>query len=250
MRFSTGAVRDYASNGCSGSDLPLTIPEAQAFAAWYLSAGHTAVTRWDNGNVWGADFRDDGGDIDPSGGSELPNVYFYTGHGSCQAHPLAPLPDFIIVCSNFGKPNNVNIRIRSGWGNAPGGLDFLFLDASCPMDLVSIMHNWFPPLKGLHMATGHSGTVFADTLDSAVRGSQFAVRTVGSLFSWLIPQQSVGDAWMDTGTIDIPPGCSAVAVAAGATGAEAVDRRENERVTDGRPDPTVTQWIAWKWRSG
>ena len=54
------------------------------------------------------------------------------------------------------------------------------------------------------MAVGHSGTSSADTLDSSDRGSQFAARTAGlpGLLSWLFPQESVGDAWMDTGTID------------------------------------------------
>jgi Family of unknown function (DUF6345) len=141
-------------------------------------------------------------------------------------------------------------RTQSGWGNAPGRLDFLFLDASCPMDLVSLANNWFPVFRGLHMAVGHSGTVTADTLDSSDRGSQFAARTAGlpDPLRWLFPQQSVGDAWMDTGTIDIETGCSAVALAVGADRDDAIDRRENERVTDGRADP-VANWAAWKWRT-
>jgi hypothetical protein len=249
MRFSTGAVRDYIPNGCGGPDLPLTIPEGRAFATWYLFAGHTIVTRWENGDVWGSDFRD-GGDLDASGGSELPDIYFYTGHGSCQNPPGATSPDFIAVCGNFGAPNSVNIGTQSRWGNAPGNLQFLFLDASCPMDLVSLANNWFPVFQGLHMATGHSGTSSADTLDSSDRGSQFAARTAGipGIWGWLFPQQSVGDAWMDTGTIDIQTGCSSVAIAAGVDRNDAIDRRERERVTDNRPDP-VPNWFAWKWRT-
>lgn len=249
MKFSTGAVRDYIPNGCGGPDLPLTIPEARAFAAWYFIAGHTAVTRWENGDVWGSDFRD-GGDNDPSGGSELPDIYFYTGHGSCQNPPAATSPDFIVVCGNFGTPNSVNIGSQSRWGNAPGNLQFLFLDASCPMDLVSLANNWFPVFQGLHVAVGHSGTTNADTLDSSDRGSQFAARTAGlpGVLGWLFPQQSVGDAWMDAGTVDIQSGCSAVALAVGATEKEAIDRRENERITDRRADPAVN-WAAWKWRT-
>ena len=50
---------------------------------------------------------------------------------------------------------------------------------------------------------------------------------------------------MDAGTIDIQSGCSAVALAVGATEAEAIDRRENERITDNRSDPAVN-WAAWK----
>ncbi len=144
----------------------------------------------------------------------------------------------------------MNIGTQSGWGNAPGALQFLFVDASCPMDLVSLAANWFPVFDGLHVATGHSGTSNADALDSSDRGSQFAARTAGlpGFLSWLFPHQSVGDAWMDAGTIDIQSGCSAVALAVGATEADAIDRRENERIDDNRPDP-VANWAAWKWRT-
>ena len=51
---------------------------------------------------------------------------------------------------------------------------------------------------------------------------------------------------MDTGTIDIQSGCSAIALAAGNDRNDAIDRRENERITDGRPKPSPN-WFAWKW---
>lgn len=249
MRFSTGGVATYVPK-CGGPDLPFCITSTRGFAAFYFLAGHSAVTRWENGDVWGADFRDDGGDIDPSGGSDLPDVYFYNGHGICQNPPSASDPDFITVCGNFGTPNTVNIGNKSRWGNSPGKLKFLFVDASCPMDLVSLANNWFPVFSGLHMAVGHSGTASADTLNSPDRGPQFGARTAGlpGILSWLFPQESVGDAWMDTGTIDIQSGCSAVALAAGRNRDDAIDRRENERITDGRSNP-VPNWFAWKWRT-
>jgi len=250
MRYSTGGVRDYIPNGCSGPDLPATITEVRAFQSFYGLAGHTPVSTWENGDVWGSDFRDDGGDLDASGGSDLPEIYLFAGHGSCQNPPTSATPDFLIVCGNFGTPNTVNVGTSSRWGNSTGRLQFIFVDASCPMDLVSLANNWFPVFRGLHMATGHSGTSNADALDSDARGSQLAARTAGLPFpfSWLFPQQSVGDAWMDAGTIDIQSGCSAVALAVGATEAEAIDRRENERITDNRSDPAVN-WAAWKWRT-
>jgi len=251
MRYSTGGVRDYIPNGCGGPDLPQTIPEVRAFQAWYGFGGHVAVSTWENGNVWGSDFRDDGGDIDPSGGSDLPDIYLFAGHGSCESSPGAATdPDFIITCGNFGTPNVVNIGTSSRWGNGSGDLRFMFVDASCPMDLVSLANDWFPVFQGLHMATGHSGNSGADALDSPSRGSQLGARTTGLPFplSWLYPQQSVGDAWMDAGTIDIQSGCSAVALAVGATEQDAVDRRENERVTDNRAKPAAN-WAAWKWRT-
>jgi hypothetical protein len=88
---------------------------------------------------------------------------------------------------------------------------------------------------------GHSGTSTADTLDSVSRGSQFAARTAGLGFPWNIffPQQSVGDAWMSVGTVDIQTGCCAVATAAGVTAADAVNRVLSEGVKSGFGNPTA-----------
>lgn len=242
-RYSTGAVDKYTSSGCPGSDLQFNKPQADNFAAWYNLGGFSAFSRWADGDVWGSDFRDGAGnDLEPNGGSDIPQVYFYSGHGTCQNPPGATDPDFISVCGNFGTPNRTDIGASSRWGNQ--NLKFMFVDASCPMDLASLTNNWFPPFVGLHMAIGHSGTSTQDTLDSATRGAQFAAYTAG--IGGLIPELSVGDAWMLTGTIDIQDGCCAVATAAGETEADAVNRRHNEKVKSGFSDPTAN-WLAWMW---
>lgn len=243
LRYSTGCVSSYMANCGVGPDLPLTIPEGANFRFWYSLAGFQLFTRWENGDVWGSDFRD-GTDLAADGGSDVPEIYFYSGHGSCENPPTATSQDFIIVCGNFGKPNTTSIGPSSRWGNNGGNLQFMFIDASCPMDLVELAHTWFPAFDGLHMATGHSGDVNHDTLDSSDRGGQFAALTVG--WSIFLPQLSVGDAWMAAGLIDVQNQVSAVAIAAGHDRNEAIDRRENERVTDNRPKP-IPNWFAWKW---
>jgi hypothetical protein len=250
MIYSTGCVSIYVANGCAGPDLPLSVPEGAAFRDWYNLGGHQVSSSWDNGNVWGSDFRDGpNNDLTPNGGSDIPDIYYYSGHGDCQNPPAATSPDFIIVCGDFGDPDSTTIGTQCRWGSLGGGnLKFLFLDASCPMDLVSIQNSWFPVFRGLHMAVGHSGTSTSDTLDSVTRGSQFAAYTAGlpPPFNLFFPQLSVGDAWMITGVIDIQSGCCAVALAAGNNQNDAIDRRENERVTDNRGDPSPN-WFAWKW---
>ena len=72
--YSTGCVRDYVPNGCLGPDLPATIPEGANFRFWYdFAGGFQLVSRWENGDVWGSDFRDaQGGDLSSSGGSDIP----------------------------------------------------------------------------------------------------------------------------------------------------------------------------------
>jgi hypothetical protein len=245
VTFSTGAVRDYIPNGCGGPDLPLTIPEANQFRGWFLIGGNTNISRWENTDVWGSDFRDGAGaDLEPGGGSGLPAVYFFSGHGTCQNPPVATSADFINVCSPNGQPNSTNIGVSTRWGN--DNLRFALIDASCPMDLVSLTGIYFNVFQGLHVATGHSGTTTQDTLDSVTRGDQFAARLVENPINFWFPTQSVGSAWMNTGTIDIQSGCCAVVVAAGESEADAVNRRENERIDSGWPNPTAN-WLAWRW---
>jgi hypothetical protein len=247
MTYSTGAVASYVAGGCGGPDLPATIPEASAFRAWYDLAGYNNFSRWNDKDVWGSDFRDGAGnDLEPQGGSGIPNIYYFTGHGSCQNPPTASTPDFILTCSANDGSNTTNIGQSTRWGN--DNLRFAFLDASCPMDLVSLPNQWFPAFQGLHVATGHSGTSSSDTLDSINRGAMFASLSAGPPLplGWLIPAPSIGDAWMASGIIEVQSGCCAVATAAGATEGDAVNRRENERLESGWSNPPAN-WLAWKW---
>jgi hypothetical protein len=95
------------------------------------------------------------------------------------------------------------------------------------------------------MITGNSGDVNHDTLDSENRGNMFGIETAGTPF-WFFPQLPVGDAWMNTGLIDVQSQVCAVAAAAGDTRDDAINRRENERVTSGWSNPS-NNWMAWKW---
>lgn len=97
LRYSTGAVSDYSR--CGAVDLAFTIPECYNFRLWYDFGKFQLFSRWEDGDVWGSDFRDaSNGDLEPSGGSDIPEVYFFAGHGSCQDSPNATSPDFISVC--------------------------------------------------------------------------------------------------------------------------------------------------------
>jgi Family of unknown function (DUF6345) len=243
LRYSTGCVGSYMAKCGVGPDLPYSTTSGRNFRFWYTLAGFELFTAWNDGDVWGSDFRD-GTDLAGDGGSDVPDVYFYNGHGACESPPSATTQDFIIVCGNYGKPDVVTIGSSCRWGNGRGNLQFAFIDASCPMDLVELSTSWFPCFQGLHMAVGHSGDVNHDTLNSTQRGGQFAALTVG--WSWLLPQLSVGDAWMQAGLTDVQSGVCAVALAAGADRDEAINRREHEKVTDNRPAP-APNWFAWKW---
>lgn len=248
IRYSTGAVGVYVAGGCGGPDLPFSVGVAGLFRLWYnLAGGFTIFSQWNNGDVWGSDFRD-GTDMDAGGGSDQPAVYFYNGHGICPGTPNNTTPDHIFVCGNFGKPNDTVVGTSSRWGNNGGSLKFAFIDASCPMELSSLSNQWFPAFQGLHVAIGHSGDSGHDTLNSQTRGGDLAARTAGlpGILSWLFPDLSVGDAWMTVGLTDVQPGVCAVAIAAGNDRNDAINRRENEHVKSNWSNPTPN-WFAWKW---
>src|SRR5713101_4375959 len=182
--YSTGAVNTYNTCGLS-PDLSYRIEAAKRFRDWYDEAGFHNITRWENDDVWNTDFTDGPGkDMDASGGSDLPNVYLFAGHGSCQNPPTATDPDYLVTCSH-GAGMFTDVGASSRWGNAGGRLQFAFIDASCPMDLISIGHDWFPPFQGLHIATGHSGRATNDTLDSPSRPGEFAAHTLGAQATFL-----------------------------------------------------------------
>ncbi|MEV6430747.1 DUF6345 domain-containing protein [Nocardia sp. NPDC051463] len=249
MRFSTGAVSSYVAGGCAGPDLPAAIEEARTFAAIFLQAGHQMFSRWENAQVWGSDFRETAsGDREPQGGSDLPALYLFCGHGSCQNAPTATDPDFLLVCSSTGGPNTVTIGREVRWGNTPpAGLQYAVIDASCPMDLVSLANSWFPVFEGLHIALGHSGDSGADALDSPDRGVLFALYATG-IYPFF-PHYSVGDAWMNAGTEDIQTGCSAVALAAGTSRNDAIWHRDEETIGVHSLFNYPASWFAWKWRT-
>jgi Family of unknown function (DUF6345) len=241
--LSTGAINDYGGS----ANLSHDIAEANDFRAWYLVAGNTVFSAWTDGNVWGSDFRNQGSlnDMEPSGGSDRAQVYYYTGHGSCPSSQTTSSPvDFLVTHGNFGTPDTTHIVTDSVWGNNGGALQFMLIDASCPTELPEITQ-LFPIFDGLHMVTGNSGDANHDTLDSEDRGNEFGAQTAGTPF-WFLPQLPAGDAWMNTGLIDVQDQVCAVAAAAGDTRDDAINRRENERVTSGWASPS-NNWMAWKW---
>ena len=251
QNYSTGAVDIYNTCGV-GPDLPQTIPEAANVRGWFDLAVFPQVSRWENADVWNSDFTDGPGqDLEAQGGSDVANIYFFSGHGICQNSPVATDPDFLVTCSGGTAPST-DIGISSRWGNAGGHSQFMLLDASCPMDLVSIGNNWFPPFQGLHVATGHSGRATNDTLDSSSRGGEFAARTVGAFSTflgitvWSVPFLPVTWAWMDTGLIDVQPQVCAVSIANDATRDAAINRRDNEFISPSFGPPSGN-WYAWRW---
>jgi hypothetical protein len=260
INFDMACVERYsdASGFTSADDVSLTCDATDGFSVWFrLFSGHNLRFYWQNTLVWPRDYTEDsfgGGDQIESDrpGSDLT---VFSGHGSCQNPPAATSPDFIITAKDgIGRaPNFVNIVQSLRLGEFPGSgvfgsngnLNVLMMNASCPMDLVSLTNQWWPVFQGLHLAMGHSGTTTMDNLDSDEKLPTVGLYLGGFPFGF--GGSSYRTAWMAAGLIDVQNGVCAVITGTGRTEAEAVSRRDTETPTNRLPDALPATWIAWRW---
>jgi len=257
--ISMGCVEKYsdASGFTSSDDVSLTCDAASGFYAWFNFGGQHALRFfWQNTLVWPSDYREDsfGGSDNIEVDWSSADLNVFSGHGSCQNPPMSSSPDFIVTAKNgIGRgPNFVDIGASLRLGEFPGSgvfgsngnLNTFMINASCPMDLVSLTNQWWQVFQGLHLAMGHSGDVNHDNLDSDSK-----LPTVG-LYLGPFPffgNNSYRTAWMSAGLIDVQSGVCAVITATGRTQAEAISRRDSETPTVRIGDAMPPTWIAWRW---
>ena len=98
---------------------------------------------------------------------------------------------------------------------------------------------WFPPLHGLHMVFGFIGLghdswwnrdLGRDFGDDAGTGARLSNAWLDRAYSWVLDDNPI-------------------AIAAGATQAEAINRRELECVNWLGWPVSATNWLAWKYRT-
>lgn len=255
--YSMGCVERYSDAGFpTSANVSLTCDATDGFSAWFnLFGTHNLRFYWQNTLVWPRDYTEDSF---PGGGDNIEidwssaDLNVFSGHGSCQNPPTATDPDFIVTAKP-GAPNNfvdIHASMRlgefrgSGVFGENGNLNTFMINASCPMDLVSLTNQWWDVFQGLHLAMGHSGDAKHDNLDSATK-----LPTVGLYLSPVpfIGSSSYRTAWMSAGLIDVQSGVCAVITGTGRTEAEAVSRRDFETPTNRIPDAMPPDWIAWRW---
>jgi hypothetical protein len=258
--YSMGCVNKYSSAGFpTSADLSNRCIATDGFSAWFnLFGQHRLRFYWHDTLVWPSDYTEDslGGFDNVESDWSSADLNVFSGHGSCQNPPKATDPDFIVTAKP-GANNFVNIHSQLRLGEFPGSgvfgqngnLDTLMLDASCPMDLVSMTNQWWDVFQGLHIAMGHSGDSGGhDNLDSAIK-----LPTVGMYLSSFglppifAPPTSYRTAWMSAGLIEVQPQVCAVITATGRTEDEAVNRRDFETPTNRIADAMPPTWIAWRW---
>lgn len=252
--YSMACVEKYSDAGFpTSANVTRTCDATDGFSAWFNNFGsHNLRFYWHDTLVWPRDYTEDsfsgGGDnieIDWSSA----DLAVFSGHGSCQNPPTASDPDFLVTAKP-GASNFVNIHSAMRLGEFPGSgvfgqngnLNTLMINASCPMDLVSLTTQWWDTFQGSHLAMGHSGTSTHDNLDSDQK-----LPTVGMFLSPSFGSNSYRTAWMSAGLIDVQSQVCAVITGTGRTEAEAVARRDSETPTNRIGDAMPPTWIAWRW---
>jgi len=254
INYDMACVEKYsdAAGFTSADNVSLTCDATDGFGYWFSTfGGNNLRFYWKNTLVWPRDYTEDslGGGDQVESDRPGADLSVFSGHGSCQNPPNTNSPDFLVTAqdgpgraANFVDINN-SLRLGefpgSGVFGSNGQLNTLMINASCPMDLVSLTNEWWVVFQGLHLAMGHSGTTTQDNLDSDDK-----LPTVGL---YLGVGASYRTAWMSSGLIDVQRGVCAVITGTGRTKAEAVDRRDRETPANRIGDALPASWIAWRW---
>ena len=220
---------------CTQNTLDYCDETSQGFKNGMVSRGHTAKFDWGNQNAFETDFRETslGGDD----GNWVDSVDFahFSSHGSTDSNNLFQ--------GYFGG-RNASCTWRSDqarYGNN-FNLEYLIIDACNSLELtrniISVWHNTF---QRLHMIFAFTDLV-SDSWWTGGRGYNFGRRAGNN--------EKLTNAWLDE-SYSFWADDNPVAMAAGRSQADAINRRDNERLNsnfDDIPNNEIA-YYAWRWRS-
>jgi len=222
-----------ASGACHQNNLSYRDDHAVGFYNEMGNHGHVKVFCFGEGNAWETDWRhpDNGGDSL----NWIDDVHFmiYSDHGGNWSNTMHLA---------FSVAHDYCLASSNQWRLGPRMLKWLVLDccqAVLNTDSGHIIGTWGGPMSGgIHMIFGFIGDG-TDSWWNADLGEDFAhdAGTGGRLANnWLDHAYSW---WLND---------DAIAIAAGASQAEARNRRDNESVNWRDYDVSGCYWLAWKYR--
>ena len=233
VRVGVEWVGAFHSGDCEQANLDYRDDHANGFFNNMGNHGHVKVFDWGNDNAWETDFRHPNSGGDSLNWTDNVNFVFFSSHGGNWSDVMR-----IAFATKTGKCLGETDEFRLG----AKSLKWLALDccdAVLNTDGSHIGSVWFPPMRGLHMVFGFIGLGHDGYITGGL-GSDFG-DDAGSA-------KPLSNAWLDRGyswAYDDNP----IAIAAGATEAEAINRRENETINWRDYDVSSTNWLAWKYRT-
>lgn len=220
---------DTFSGPCKQNNLPNSHVNAEGFQNSMSAVGNTAVFNWGDTNAWETDFRSNDYGGDSLDWTDNVHFVYFEDHGGNSGGVFSIA--FTAQHANcFGSPDQWKLGAKS--------LKWIVFD-TCDTVLdtsVGSMVEWFGPMQGVHIVFGFVGISYNDS----GRGAAFGNDAGGG--------DTLSNAWLDD-AIASGGNQTAIAIAAGATQAEAINRRENECIPWRDYNVTATDWIAWKWYS-
>jgi hypothetical protein len=225
-------INDFHSDACSQNQLVYMNTHAEGFSNSMVAHGHTQVFDWGDDNAWETDFRNPsfGSGGDALNWSDNVNFCYFADHGGNFSN---------VMNIFFSHAHNECSSTSDTWKLGVKNLKWLVLDVcdgTLDTTASAVVDVWGGPMQGVHIVF-----TFVNTTSpwSSSEGSDFG-NDAGS-------GQPLSNAWLDR-TYSSSIGNSPIAIAAGATQAEAINRRENETIDWRDNAVTSTAWLAWKWR--
>jgi Family of unknown function (DUF6345) len=202
---------------------------AEGFQNAMASYGHTSVFDWGDDNAWETDFRSPNFGGDSLNWSDNVHFCYFTDHG---ANTGSVFEIFFTAQQDycFGSSNQ--------WTLGANMLKWAVFD-TCDLVLgtdAASVTQWFGPMQNVHIVFGFVNLAY----DDGGRGANFG-NDAGS-------GNPLSNVWL-TDAVGSDTRQTAIAIAAGSSQADAINRRENETIDWRDINVTATTWLAWKWYS-
>jgi Family of unknown function (DUF6345) len=212
-----------------GPNLSNRADVAEGFQNAMAAQGNTAVFDWGDQNAWETDFRTPANGGDSLNWSDNVNFCYFADHGGNGSN---------VFQVGFTAQHD-NCRGSSDtWQLGAKSLKWMVFD-TCDLVLgtdAGSVSEWFSAMAGVHLVFGFVATAY----DDGGRGAAFGADAAAG--------DTLSDAWLSD-AVASGPDQTAIAIAAGASQAEAVMRRDFECIPWVGFDVTATTWLAWKWYS-
>lgn len=232
VRVGVEWINNFHAGACQQNNLDYRDDHADGFYQHMKAKGHVGVFDWGNDNAWETDIRhpDFGGDS--LNWVDNVHFFFFSDHGGNWSSRMH-------LC--YSVAHTKCQAVSNEWRLGKKMLKWIVLDccqAVLNHDGGHILAVWGGPLQGAHMLFGFIGNghdswwnddLGRDFGDDAGSGARLANAWLNRAYSW----------WLDD---------NAIAIAAGATREEAINRRENETINWRDYNVTATNWLAWKYR--
>jgi hypothetical protein len=226
-------IDTFHAGPCNQNNLSYRDDHAEGFYNHMGSHGHLRIFDWGQDNAWETDFRhpDFGGDS--LNWTDNVDFCYYADHGGNWSN---------VMHIAFAVAHNNCLASSDTWKLGSRMLKWLVLDccqAVLNTNASHIWSVWSGPMRGCHMVFGFiedghdswwNSSLGSDFGDDAGRGYALSNSWLDHAYSW----------WL---------GDHPIAIAAGATQSEAINRREYESVNWFYWGVSSTNWLAWKYRT-